>query len=42
VSEVSTPDGSFNSIFHQHLASSGLLQTGSSSIHVFLDRPSAP
>jgi len=42
VSEVSAPDGSFNSIFHQHLASSGLLSQAPSSIHVFLDRPSAP
>jgi len=41
-SEVSTPDSSFNSIFHHHLASSGLLTQASSSIHVFLDRPSAP
>lgn len=42
-SEVSTPhDTSFNSIFHQHLTSSGLLSQASSAIHVFLDRPSAP
>jgi hypothetical protein len=41
-SEVSTPDGSFNSIFQQHLASSGLLPQASLSVHVFLDRPSAP
>jgi hypothetical protein len=41
-SEVSTPDGSFNSIFQQHLASSGLLLQASSSVHIFLDRPSAP
>lgn len=42
VSDVSTPDGSFNSIFHQHLASSGLLSQSSSNIQIFLDRPSAP
>lgn len=42
-SGASTPqDISFNSIFHQHLASSGLLPQASSAIHVFLDRPSAP
>lgn len=38
----STPDSTFNSIFQQHLASSGLLNQTSSRIHVFLDRPSAP
>lgn len=38
----STPDNSFNSIFHQHLASAGLLSQASSSIHIFLDRPSDP
>ncbi|KAI0796686.1 hypothetical protein C8Q75DRAFT_741966 [Abortiporus biennis] len=34
----------FNSIFRNHLASSGLLQPSSSAInvHIFLDRPSAP
>lgn len=43
MSEVpATHDNSFNSIFHQHLASSGLLSQASSNIHVFLDRPSAP
>ena len=43
-SGASTPqDASFNSIFHQHLASSGLLSQASElAIHVFLDRPSAP
>ena len=41
-SAVSSSDSTFNSIFHQHLASSGLLPQASSSIHVFLDRPSAP
>ena len=42
-SEASTPqDASFTSIFHQHLASSGLLPQASSAVHVFLDRPSAP
>ncbi|TBU32788.1 hypothetical protein BD311DRAFT_653818 [Dichomitus squalens] len=34
-------DSSFNSIFHHHLASSGVLQA-STNLHVFLDRPSAP
>jgi hypothetical protein len=38
----STPDSSFNSIFQHHLVSTGLLTQTSSSIHVFLDRPSAP
>ncbi|KAI0699458.1 hypothetical protein BC835DRAFT_1405157 [Cytidiella melzeri] len=33
---------SFNSIFHKHLASSGLLPSTSTSIHLFLDRPSGP
>ncbi|KZP32994.1 hypothetical protein FIBSPDRAFT_943958 [Athelia psychrophila] len=32
----------FASIFHAHLAESGLLTQASSSVHVFLDRPSAP
>jgi len=41
-SEVSEADSSFNSIFHQHLASSGLLSQASTVMHVFLDRPSAP
>ena len=41
-SEVSTSDVSFNTIFQRHLASSGLLPQASSSIHLFLDRPSAP
>ena len=41
-SEVSEADSSFNSIFHQHLASSGLLKQASTTMHVFLDRPSAP
>ncbi|KAI0347271.1 hypothetical protein BDW22DRAFT_1404881 [Trametopsis cervina] len=35
-------ESSFNSIFHKHLASSGLLPPSSTSIHIFLDRPSAP
>ena len=34
-------DSSFNSIFHHHLASSGVLQA-STNLHIFLDRPSAP
>lgn len=38
----STPDDTFNSIFHNHLTSSGLLPQSSSSMHIFLDRPSAP
>ncbi|TFY68697.1 hypothetical protein EVJ58_g857 [Rhodofomes roseus] len=41
-SEVSEADSSFNSIFHQHLASSGLLSQAATTMHVFLDRPSAP
>ncbi|KAH9938169.1 uncharacterized protein B0H18DRAFT_965888 [Fomitopsis serialis] len=41
-SEVSEADSSFNSIFHQHLASSGLLSQATTAMHVFLDRPSAP
>ncbi|EPT03773.1 hypothetical protein FOMPIDRAFT_1028617 [Fomitopsis schrenkii] len=41
-SEASEADSSFNSIFHQHLASSGLLSQVSTTMHVFLDRPSAP
>ncbi|KAH9951603.1 hypothetical protein B0H21DRAFT_182615 [Amylocystis lapponica] len=41
-STVSNADSAFNSIFHRHLASSGLLSPGSTSIHIFLDRPSAP
>ncbi|KAI0771608.1 hypothetical protein BD413DRAFT_613112 [Trametes elegans] len=35
-------DSSFNSIFHHHLASSGVLKHASTHLHVFLDRPSAP
>ncbi|KAI0832399.1 hypothetical protein BC628DRAFT_1346531 [Trametes gibbosa] len=35
-------ESSFNSIFHHHLASSGVLTHASSNLHVFLDRPSAP
>jgi len=41
-SDVSEATTSFNSIFHHHLASSGLLSQTSTSIHIFLDRPSAP
>ncbi|KDQ64556.1 hypothetical protein JAAARDRAFT_28201 [Jaapia argillacea MUCL 33604] len=37
----SDADSSFNSIFHHHLTASGLLSQSSSSIHIFLDRPSA-
>ncbi|KIK95581.1 hypothetical protein PAXRUDRAFT_826853 [Paxillus rubicundulus Ve08.2h10] len=32
----------FNSVFYDHLASSGCLRQSSTNIHVFLDRPSAP
>ncbi|EIW61960.1 uncharacterized protein TRAVEDRAFT_44789 [Trametes versicolor FP-101664 SS1] len=35
-------ESSFNSIFHHHLASSGVLTHASSNLHIFLDRPSAP
>jgi len=38
----STPDTAFNSIFHNHLTASGLIPHFASSIHIFLDRPSAP
>ena len=41
-SQASEANSSFNSIFHNHLTSSGLLPQGSTSIHIFLDRPSAP
>ncbi|KAI9467011.1 hypothetical protein BJY52DRAFT_1208523 [Lactarius psammicola] len=34
--------GSFNSIFHNHLTSSGLLSPSSFNVHIFLDRASAP
>ena len=37
-----SPDTAFNSIFHQHLASSGLLPQSATNVHLFLDRPSAP
>ncbi len=33
---------SFNSIFHNHLTSSGLLSPSSFNVHIFLDRASAP
>jgi hypothetical protein len=32
----------FNSVFRDHLATSGILPPSSTGIHVFLDRPSAP
>ncbi|KAI0650794.1 hypothetical protein C8Q79DRAFT_998560 [Trametes meyenii] len=35
-------ESSFNSIFHHHLASSGVLTHASTNLHVFLDRPSGP
>lgn len=37
-----TENGSFNSIFHNHLTSSGLLSPSSFNVHIFLDRASAP
>ncbi|CCM01605.1 uncharacterized protein FIBRA_03665 [Fibroporia radiculosa] len=40
-SDASEAESSFDSIFHNHLASSGLLAQ-TSCMHVFLDRPSAP
>ncbi|CAL1700726.1 unnamed protein product [Somion occarium] len=42
VSVRSAADSAFNSIFHHHLTSSGLLTQTSTNIHIFLDRPSAP
>jgi hypothetical protein len=33
-------NGSFNSIFHNHLASSGLLSPSAFNVHIFLDRAS--
>ncbi|KAH9899887.1 hypothetical protein C8Q73DRAFT_338492 [Cubamyces lactineus] len=41
-STSSEVDSSFNSIFHHHLASSGILTHPSTNLHIFLDRPSAP
>ncbi|KAH8105863.1 hypothetical protein BXZ70DRAFT_398145 [Cristinia sonorae] len=41
-SSQSDENSGFHSIFHQHLTSSGLLSQTSTSMHVFLDRPSAP
>ena len=41
-SEQSEVDGSFHSIFRNHLATSGLLPSSASTMHIFLDRPSAP
>jgi hypothetical protein len=35
-------NNSFNSIFHNHLTAAGLLTQSSTSLHIFLDRPSAP
>ena len=37
-----TENGSFSSIFHNHLTSSGLLSPSSFNVHIFLDRASAP
>jgi hypothetical protein len=37
-----TENGSFNSIFHNHLTSSGLLPQSSFNVQIFLDRASAP
>ncbi|GJE84225.1 hypothetical protein PsYK624_003010 [Phanerochaete sordida] len=42
VSRSSETDGSFSAIFHRHLASTGLLLPSSTTLHIFLDRPSAP
>ncbi|THH19877.1 hypothetical protein EW146_g1397 [Bondarzewia mesenterica] len=39
---MGSPDSSFNSVFHHHLTSSGLLPQSATNIHVFLDRPSSP
>lgn len=41
-SRFSGSDASFHAIFHNHLASSGLVSPGPTTIHIFLDRPSAP
>ena len=41
-SQTSEAESSFNSIFHNHLTSSGFLHQSSTTIHIFLDRPSAP
>lgn len=41
-SDYSEATSSFNSIFHHHLTTSGLLPQASTCIHIFLDRPSAP
>lgn len=41
-SNQSDENSAFHSIFHRHLTSSGLLSQTSTSMHVFLDRPSAP
>ena len=37
-----TPDSAFHSVFHNHLAASGLLAPSSTAINIFLDRPSEP
>jgi hypothetical protein len=42
ISAVSDGHSPFNSLFHNHLTSSGLLPASTSSMHIFLDRPSAP
>lgn len=41
-SRQSEVEGSFHSIFHNHLTTSGLLPPPVSTMHIFLDRPSAP
>ncbi|THH32914.1 hypothetical protein EUX98_g1300 [Antrodiella citrinella] len=41
-STQSEENSAFHSIFHHHLTSSGLLSQTSTSMHIFLDRPSAP
>ncbi|KZT12469.1 uncharacterized protein LAESUDRAFT_733152 [Laetiporus sulphureus 93-53] len=44
ISDVSENESSFNSIFHHHLKSTGVIPTSQppATIHIFLDRPSAP
>ncbi|KAF9247097.1 hypothetical protein BU15DRAFT_38501 [Melanogaster broomeanus] len=41
-SSLAQQSNGFNSVFHDHLTSSGCLGQSSTNIHVFLDRPSAP
>ncbi|KAI0307166.1 hypothetical protein B0F90DRAFT_1685818 [Multifurca ochricompacta] len=37
-----TENGSFSSVFHNHLTSSGFLSPSTFNVHIFLDRASAP